>query len=88
VALKKLRLDAGTLLKVVRMTQAKTRVVTFDIHTIEQAIALQSRYKLQYYDSLILATALESGCSILYSEDMHHGLMIENQLQICNPFMA
>lgn len=39
-----------------------------------------------FYDSLIVASALESECTILYSEDMQPGLVIENQLKIVNPF--
>jgi predicted nucleic acid-binding protein len=37
-------------------------------------------------DLLIVATAIESGCSILYSEDMQHNQNIENKLVIINPF--
>jgi len=44
------------------------------------------KYKYQYYDSLIIATAIENGCSILYSEDMQHNQNIENKLVIVNPF--
>ena len=47
---------------------------------------IRSKYKYSYYDSLIIATALESKCKILYSEDMHHGQIIENSLKIINPF--
>jgi len=39
-----------------------------------------------YWDSLILASSLESGCVIVYSEDMQHGQWIEGSLQIRNPF--
>jgi len=35
---------------------------------------------------MILATALENGCNIVFSEDMQHNQMIENQLTIINPF--
>jgi predicted nucleic acid-binding protein len=35
---------------------------------------------------MILATALENGCNIIYSEDMQNGQIIENQLTIINPF--
>jgi predicted nucleic acid-binding protein len=31
-----------------------------------------------YYDSLIITSSLESGCSIVYSEDLQHGQIIEN----------
>ena len=37
-------------------------------------------------DSLIVATALENGCTILYSEDMQHEQIIEKQIKIINPF--
>ena len=40
-----------------------------------------------YWDSLIVATALSSECSILYSEDMQHNQLIENKLRIINPFI-
>ena len=51
-----------------------------------KAIKIQQRYKYSYYDSLIIATALENNCSILYSEDMQGGQIIEGKLKIVNPF--
>ncbi len=39
-----------------------------------------------YWDSLILAVALENNCSTLYSEDMQDGQIIEGKLRIINPF--
>ena len=62
------------------------RVVSFAADTQLKALNIKSRYKLQYYDSLIIATAFENDCDILYSEDMQHGLVIDNQLKIINPF--
>ena len=49
-------------------------------------LKIKDKYKLQFYDSLIIATALENNCSVLYSEDMQHGFEIENTLTIINPF--
>lgn len=37
-----------------------------------------------YYDSLIIASALENKCAILYTEDMQNGQIIES-LKIINP---
>ena len=54
--------------------------------TIEKAFDLIQKYNFSYYDSLIVSLALENECSILYSEDMHHGLIVENKLKIINPF--
>jgi predicted nucleic acid-binding protein len=50
------------------------------------ALKLHFRYQTSYYDSLILASAIESNCSILYSEDLKDGQIIENSLKIVNPF--
>jgi predicted nucleic acid-binding protein len=49
-------------------------------------IDLQARYQFSFYDSLIVAAALEAGCKILFSEDLQHGQRIE-QLTIQNPFI-
>jgi len=47
---------------------------------------LRQRYSISFWDGLILASALASGTDTLFSEDMQHGLRIENQLTIVNPF--
>ena len=51
------------------------------------AISLQSRHGFSFYDSLIVAAALEAGCTRLYSEDLQHGQRIQG-LTIVNPFMG
>ena len=56
------------------------------ISTILSACDIAREYKFSFYDSLIIAAALESGCTQLYSEDMHNGLVIKNTLTIINPF--
>jgi predicted nucleic acid-binding protein len=50
-----------------------------------KALALQLRWRFSFYDSLIVAAALEAGCKRLLSEDMQHGQRIEG-LRIENPF--
>jgi predicted nucleic acid-binding protein len=61
----------------------EVKPLTVAIH--QRALALAERYGYQIYDALHLASALESGCSILYTEDMQHGQRIEG-LTIRNPF--
>jgi predicted nucleic acid-binding protein len=51
-----------------------------------RGLSIQSRYQFSFYDSLIIAAALEAGCKTLYSEDLQHGQQIE-QLIIKNPFI-
>ena len=54
---------------------------------VQRSFALVRRYDFQLFDAIIAASALEKGCSILYSEDMHHDLLVEKQLRILNPFL-
>lgn len=49
------------------------------------ALAVQQRYRYGFYDSLILAAAINSGCRRLLSEDLQHGQRIDG-LRIENPF--
>ena len=53
---------------------------------ISQALDIKQRLNYSYWDSLIIVTALASGVSTLYSEDMHHNQAIDGQLTIINPF--
>lgn len=53
----------------------------------EHALRLKSRYHYSFYDSLIIAAALEAGCTRLLSEDMQDGQRIEG-LTISNPFAS
>ena len=55
--------------------------------TVLKACAIAESYQFSFYDSLIIASALEEECQILYSEDMQHKMMIDKQLSIVNPFL-
>jgi predicted nucleic acid-binding protein len=50
------------------------------------AVKLSQRFGYTIYDSSIIAVALEAGCETLFSEDMQHGMLIEDRLTIRNPF--
>jgi predicted nucleic acid-binding protein len=50
-----------------------------------EAMRFRSQHQLGWYDSLIVAAAFESQCSILYSEDLQHGREF-GTLKIVNPF--
>ena len=54
--------------------------------TIAQATRLAHRYQLAWFDSLIVAAALDCGCETLYSEDFSAGQRFEEQLTVVNPF--
>lgn len=61
-------------------------IQSIDQKTIQKALAISDKYHYSYFDSLMLASALEAECSILYSEDMHHDHLLEKKLTIVNPF--
>jgi predicted nucleic acid-binding protein len=56
--------------------------------TITKAMDLSSQLNFPYWDSLIVASALESGCDILFTEDLQHNQVIDNRLTVRNPFLA
>ena len=58
-----------------------------DRNTIDSALKLNGRYGFAYYDCLMIASALDSGCDILLTEDINNGQIIENKLKIVNPFI-
>lgn len=51
------------------------------------ALHVQERYKLSFWDSMIVQCASMSGCSILYSEDLNAGQTILG-MRIVNPFAS
>ena len=50
-----------------------------------EAMRIAGKHRIAWYDSLIVAAALEGHCEVLYSEDFQHGRIIET-LGIENPF--
>jgi predicted nucleic acid-binding protein len=58
--------------------------LTVDIH--ETGLRLAERYGISIYDAMIAASALQAGCDTLWSEDMQHGMVLDDGLRIVNPF--
>lgn len=51
-----------------------------------KALQLVDRFRVQWYDALIVAGAIEAKCGILYSEDFQNGQKFEG-LEVRNPFL-
>ena len=60
--------------------------LTVEIH--ETGLRLAERYGFSTYDAMIAASALYAGCDTLWSEDMQHGMALDEGLRIVNPFHA
>ncbi len=68
------------------LTEAAHVIVPVDTAMTRFALQLASRYQLSFYDALMVSAALQAGCERFHSEDLHHGLRIEEQLSVVNPF--
>ena len=68
------------------IVRALLDVVPLDAAIHVRGLGLCEQYGFSVYDGMIVAAALEADCDILWSEDMHSGLRVENRLTIRNPF--
>ena len=58
--------------------------LTLEVH--DAAVKLSQKYGYGIYDGLVVAAALDAGCTTLYSEDLHDRQVIDGRLKIQNPF--
>ena len=65
---------------------AQFNIVHPDFNFISNGLDIAATTKYSFYDSLIISAALKSNCSILLTEDMHHGHKIQG-LELRNPFL-
>ena len=85
---RKFSLEYSQIRAVVEEFTEQFEIAIVSVTTVQTALNLAERYQYSYFDSLIVASALEVGCKILYSEDLQNGQQIDNQLRIINPFNA
>jgi predicted nucleic acid-binding protein len=62
--------------------------VPITTETHDAALRLAGRHGWHIYDALIVAAALEAGCSTLFSDNLQAGQVIERRLTIRDPFAA
>ena len=58
--------------------------LTVEVH--ETGLGLSERFGLSTYDAMIAASAIHADCDTLWSEDMQHGMTLDEGLRILNPF--
>jgi predicted nucleic acid-binding protein len=61
------------------------RVEVVEVSTILQASEYQERYRIAFWDAVIIAAAVQGGASILLTEDLNHGQVIAG-VEVRNPF--
>lgn len=64
-------------------------VIPLTLPTYQQSFAYRTKYHFSFWDSLIVASAIECDCRVLYTEDMQHQQHIaEGSLTLINPFVS
>ena len=63
------------------------KVATIEVKDILEAIKLSQRYKISFWDALILCSAINLGCSVIWSEDLNSGEYF-GKIKVVNPFLS
>ena len=81
---KKMRVDAAIARRRVELL-AEFDIAAPDLADILAAIDLHRLHGFSFWDALVLRSAKQAGCSVIFSEDMQHAREIDG-LHIVNPF--
>ncbi len=79
-------LPASEALLAMRALQGSMSTVPVDTGLIFEAIELEQRYQISFWDALVIQAALVAGCTRLLTEDLQHGFQIKT-LTVENPFI-
>jgi len=83
---RKLNLPVDVIDSALREILTHVETVSLTPETTLAALRLMKTHKFSWYDSLIIAAAQIAGCSLLFTEDLHHGFQIMTGPLIVNPF--
>jgi predicted nucleic acid-binding protein len=86
VARRKMRMSWADTHALLDLLRGLLTVHAVAIETHEAGLRLAERYGFSIYDAMIVASALQAGCDTLWSEDMQHGMTLDEGLRIVNPF--
>jgi predicted nucleic acid-binding protein len=86
VALRKVKMPLIEIREILATLRAVCAVEPMTVETHDRGLAVLERYRFSLYDSMLVAAALIAGAKIIFSEDLQHGQVIDNQLRVTNPF--
>ena len=86
VAVRKLGMSWTEINQFLAPLRSLCTVEPLTVETHDRGREVAERYGLSVYDSMIVAAALLAECTVLHSEDMQDGLLVDKQLRIANPF--
>ncbi len=78
---------------VVVQSNLNIMIAVCDVRDVTRAVLaraweVRTRYGFSYWDSQIVASALEAGCALMFSENMQAGQVIDSRLTVVNPVDA
>lgn len=80
------RIDDETIKNAIAEITQDCIVAPVSFNTIQTAWEIKTRYQFSYWDSVIIASALENECAILATEDLQDNQIIAEKLRVKNPF--
>lgn len=86
VALRKLGMKVSQVREVLELITEICEVIPLTTQIHRRGLQVAERYRFSFYDALIVAAALESRSTTLYSEDLQDGQVIDRVLAVKNPF--
>ncbi len=86
VARRKMRMSWADTHALLDLLRGLLTVHPVALETHETGLRLAERYGFSIYDAMITASALHARCNTLWSEDMQHGMTLDEGLRIVNPF--
>jgi predicted nucleic acid-binding protein len=84
--IKKAQFSEQQVQQLIESFYAKYIVVEVSKALLLKVSILREEYAFSFWDSIVVSSALHAGTSVLYSEDMQAGLVVENRVRIINPF--
>ncbi|WP_294336152.1 PIN domain-containing protein [uncultured Sphingomonas sp.] len=86
VARRKMALDWPEIQRFLNGVCDLFNVIPLSVSTYRAALGLAQRYRFSVNDAVMVAGALESDATTLFTENLHDGLLIDGRLRVINPF--
>lgn len=86
VAHRKMDMSFSEIRAVLLPIQQICQTVSLHSDTHTDALWIAEKFGFNFWDALIVASAFEADCTLLYTEDLQHGQIVAERLRIVNPF--
>ncbi len=87
ILIRKANFGESSIRELIDTLWSRYEVMVVDRETLIAASRLREAHLFSYWDSLILSSAIAAGCSVLQTEDLQHGRIVESHLRIVNPLI-